>query len=89
MSRSKAIKKILAQQDSVGQILDSTANKYLIRLSTRKVNHILFNQANILMRFSHHNNMKFIRYTEKDFFFYSFINNTNNVNITYSNNIII
>ena len=59
------LKKKLAQQDSVGEILDSTTNKYLIRLSTRKVNHILFNQINILMRFSHQNNINFIRNTEK------------------------
>ena len=32
--------KKLAQQDSVAQILDSTANKCLIRLGTSKVNHI-------------------------------------------------
>ena len=51
-----------AQQDSVisvEPILDSTANKCFIRLSTCVVNHILFNQINrnkyTGMRFSHHN----------------------------------
>ena len=39
MSRSKAIQERFAQQDSVGQILDSTANNCLIRLSTCKVNY--------------------------------------------------
>ena len=45
--QKQSYSKKLAQQDSVisvGQILDSTANKCSIRLSTCMVNHILFNQ---------------------------------------------
>ena len=51
--QKQSYSKKLDQQDSVisvGQILDSTANKCLIRLSTCMVNHIIFYLTNKINR---------------------------------------